>query len=76
MCNFSKYILRKTKTFIKERQYDALDRLVLRLKKRGDVALFFWFLDNHVTCPPKIWEKVFTIFRSHVDLFPIQIRPI
>ena len=75
MCIFSKYILKKTKTFIHQEKYTDLDKLVLRLKKRGDVAVYYWFLDNTIKCSPKIWENVYIIFRTHANLFPIRIRP-
>ena len=70
---FSKYILRKTKSFIKNEKYHDLEKMVTRLKKRGDLASFFWRLDSTVKCPPQVWANVYNLFSIHANLFPVRI---
>ena len=72
---FSKYILRKTKSFINQEKYQDLEKMVTRLKKRGDLSSFFWRLDRTVTCPPNVWEAVYNLFIRHTNLFPVRIIP-
>ena len=72
---FSNYIVRKTKTFIVTEKYAELNKMVKRLKKRGDICLFFWYLDDRVSCKSHVWENVYEIFREHVNLWPVRISP-
>ena len=70
---FSEYILKKTKKFIKQEKYQDLEKMVTKLKKKGDLATFFWRLDNIVKCPPQVWENVYNLFSVHTNLFPVRI---
>jgi len=70
---FSQYILKKTKKIIKQEKYHELGKMVARLKKKGDLASFFWRLDGVVTVPPQVWENVYNLFKNHTNLFPIRI---
>ena len=72
---FSQYIRNKSKNLIVLRKFVQLNKLIIRLQKRRlNISLLFWFLDNEIICPPATWEKVFQLFNNKCILFPIVIR--
>jgi len=72
---FSNYIYKKSKTFISLEEFEKLNKLINRLKKRKlDICWLYWYLDSNITCKKNKWERVYQIFKDNCKLFPIRIR--